>query len=125
MSWLSDFGNESEYLFLDNGYSEGLRVCNIVNTQNGMQYDIILKSFAFMNRILFDTGKKTNAEKRNVLYYHSPMNAIKLAENINMLICEIIKTMQDNTISIFDEYAINMCRQYFQDKRYVTIFTEN
>eukprot|EP01084_Bolivina_argentea_P304437 525746_1 len=49
VSWLSDFANESEYLFHQN--NSLLKICNVLNTVHGYEYKIILSALYIINEV--------------------------------------------------------------------------
>eukprot|EP01083_Nonionella_stella_P025711 70828_1 len=53
VSWLSDFGNESEKLFIQGRTANGhLKINNIVNCQTGTELQIILRSLALIDQFI-------------------------------------------------------------------------
>eukprot|EP01084_Bolivina_argentea_P180714 312203_1 len=56
VSWLSDFANEKEHLFLQNSY--GMRIVNIINAMNGTEYWTILDSLQIFSDIMNLKAKK-------------------------------------------------------------------
>eukprot|EP01084_Bolivina_argentea_P311094 538455_1 len=51
MSWLSDFSNEKEYLFIQNGEIDTLRINNIVEAESGVHIEIILAALSLLENI--------------------------------------------------------------------------
>eukprot|EP01084_Bolivina_argentea_P176548 305490_1 len=43
-NWLSDYGNEKEYLFIQMGWKYGLNISNIVDKSTGFQYKLIFQA---------------------------------------------------------------------------------
>eukprot|EP01084_Bolivina_argentea_P297970 513420_1 len=50
VSWLSDYGNESEYLFIQQDYHGALSIGNIIDVQMGTEYDSILDALRIIHQ---------------------------------------------------------------------------
>eukprot|EP01083_Nonionella_stella_P144823 452808_1 len=58
VSWLSDFGNESEFLFVQNGYYEKLRILNVLEPESGVEFEQILTAMRVIHDVMSVDGYK-------------------------------------------------------------------
>eukprot|EP01084_Bolivina_argentea_P187522 322990_1 len=79
--WLSDFGNEKEYLFIQGMPST--KIINIIEPQTGYEYNFILRTIQLVHDIL-------NEDSSNV-----PVAKLKLDANI----CDMIKIILEDKLS--------------------------
>eukprot|EP01084_Bolivina_argentea_P228246 385547_1 len=106
VSWLSDFANESEYLFK----SGVLCVNNITNLQ-GVEYINVIEAFRLMDNMLFYVP--INEKKQS---------SIDISDEMRSLIFKIISnTVTNNDFN--DAYISSMCKQYFQSKNIIRLET--
>eukprot|EP01084_Bolivina_argentea_P249853 418420_1 len=111
VSWLSDFANESEYLFVQNQYP--LQINNIYIMSKGCEYGCILKALT-----LFTGSFYTH---RNV-----GIDVMETVEDYNLLSDLIIHTLskysaQYEPKNYFDEYAQKMFDVFRENKRIIRI----
>eukprot|EP01084_Bolivina_argentea_P095037 170864_1 len=52
VSWLSDYANESEYLFIQN--EDVMKICNIIEPATGYEFYVILKALNILDKITND-----------------------------------------------------------------------
>eukprot|EP01084_Bolivina_argentea_P193228 331536_1 len=104
--WLSDFGNESEYLFIG-GHIGWLRMTDLIDARSGRKYKYILKAL----RIIDDANEQC-------ISYKDISNSVKLVSHFlsSMLTeyeqCHYLKN---------DYYAQNMVNRYFENKKSINI----
>eukprot|EP01084_Bolivina_argentea_P228244 385543_1 len=125
LSWVSDYANESEYLFLQTASDQGsLCIANILNTRNGFEYEYILQTLKTMDMILFDANHR---QKINDI-----SNTLLLTQRRKTLIFTII--INQHNLSSFhqqkfttrstctlDEYSKKLCHEYFKEKKVVKL----
>eukprot|EP01083_Nonionella_stella_P251393 867404_1 len=51
VSWLSRYGNEKEFLFLQN--AERFKIVNIIDYDSGYEYNVVLQALRFLDQILY------------------------------------------------------------------------
>eukprot|EP01084_Bolivina_argentea_P248808 416275_1 len=107
VSWLSDYANESEYLFIQSSY--GFRFNNIMHPKSGTEYKIILDAIKIIQRLI-------NGELLT-----------DLAENMKILIIKIIEEQLSHKISSYepfyslDDYSKNLINIYFHNVKTITL----
>eukprot|EP01084_Bolivina_argentea_P178450 308482_1 len=108
VAWLSDFANESEYLFIQNGFRL-LIMDNIINSKTGMEYKYLIHALYRRNwRMIVD-----KAEIKESTYYSNTLNH-KLVEQLmdEIIICELNQSEFD---FITDEYATKLINTYLKN----------
>eukprot|EP01084_Bolivina_argentea_P175372 303713_1 len=99
VSWLSDFGNESEFLFIQN--NDSLKIRNIVDLVKGIEYKLILQALNDLNNALTDKQRAT------------------IDESIQSLIVSLLKYKSLKSLS---EYGKYICSSYFKDLSWMNIY---
>eukprot|EP01084_Bolivina_argentea_P311825 539808_1 len=115
MSWLSDYGNELEYLFIQNNNNHRrLGIFDIVDAQFGYQYGCILESLRNIDLITYPYGTghvKSSGQQSTVT---SMMRAIMLNQLANKVPKHKIKMA-------LDSFAKTICDTYFDKKKWFEI----
>eukprot|EP01084_Bolivina_argentea_P137419 242006_1 len=70
LSWLSDFSNEKELLFLQNAHYVGLKIVNIIDTRNDVEYKAVLELLRLMDAILYSVNLTMfkNTDQHQLMY---------------------------------------------------------
>eukprot|EP01084_Bolivina_argentea_P259231 437338_1 len=104
-SWLSDFTNESEYLFIQSGDNVSLEVINIFQPEYGYEYEIILKCLRRLNNVLCG--------------FYSCRDIDDSGDNVRRLMVAIIENQLSfrlkrfKRLTSFSEYAVDIIQSYF------------
>eukprot|EP01084_Bolivina_argentea_P064126 116988_1 len=126
VSWLSDYTNEREYLFLQNsGPAERLEINNIFEPEYGYEYVLILNALKIIENITSDTRSYDQSEntinyKRNNRRFQSELHNPDTS-NIDSLV-EAMFSDQLSSISSYSrfnslsDYGRQMMKIYFQNK---------
>eukprot|EP01084_Bolivina_argentea_P090502 163069_1 len=100
VSWLSDYPNENEYIFIQNGY--GLWMRNIFIVKFGYQFNTIIKSVNIIQAII------SNQE------FDKDVDSM-----IKDLVIDIMQNNEQTTI--YRKYAAGMIKSYFEGRKGIHI----
>eukprot|EP01084_Bolivina_argentea_P211681 360032_1 len=117
VSWLSDYGNESECLFIQNDSDDfqTLIICNIFDPNSSIEYAGILQTLFCIDFYI------------NTNHPSSSMDEMPRTNNIISLMKVIIENQLSYTSEQFEpfksltQYAKNMCNVYFAKQKSITI----
>eukprot|EP01084_Bolivina_argentea_P169584 293970_1 len=94
-SWLSDFGNESEYLWFQRvEWSGCLFLRNVLNPKTGTGYEIIFRALDFIDKILYGCRNNLNVTTRDMIEGMCPEFEDKI-----------------------DDDTMNMCMKHFEEEK--------
>ena len=113
VNWLSDFGNEQEYIFLQMGSDERLKISNIIDTQYDYEYKQILIALNKIRKIFTNNG--------------GPLKYYKRDKNINDNLLQLMHQIISHQLSLklskhhqpfvgLDGYAANLINTYFKNR---------
>eukprot|EP01084_Bolivina_argentea_P297395 512334_1 len=109
VSWLSDYVNESEYLFIQNNDDQDyLQINNIVDAQNGIAYDPILNALRYFHFILI-----LNLDKASV--YQTEETQKLLAKILCHLLSKSIPSYQP--FLSLSKYAVHLFDTYLNNNK--------
>eukprot|EP01084_Bolivina_argentea_P251884 422647_1 len=106
-SWISDFGNEREYLFVQS-QSYVFTVKNIMHAKTGMNYSSIMQALTMIDQLMMRPAiaKRMSQE---------------LSQGMKLLMTELIKCQLSQTMiefeqktSIIDKYSKKLCKAHFE-----------
>eukprot|EP01084_Bolivina_argentea_P126398 223813_1 len=107
VAWCSDFGNESEYLFIQGCW---LSIHNIVETNSGCEYKPILESIALLTNVYSKSEYVADENHEQIL--------IKLIKNeLNM---EKWNSLKDYAKKLFHQYCVNRSESIFIDREQIS-----
>eukprot|EP01084_Bolivina_argentea_P097510 175301_1 len=106
VSWLSDYANEAEYIFIKVPSGGYLTIVNITDAQSGCQYQNILKA-------LQNIDNYTNGYRRQTKEYENEICVKLIAHQLSSTLPQYLpyNILKD------DIYAQNMIVQYFQNRK--------
>eukprot|EP01084_Bolivina_argentea_P291704 501361_1 len=111
VSWLSDYANEAEQLFIQN-YSV-LKLYNIIGVQHGYEYNVVLAALKSINQIVSCDDNDDDVDV--------------ITDLMGSLIKKIIlhqlsyKRLQYPKFASLSEYGRAMCSVYFNNKKDIEI----
>eukprot|EP01084_Bolivina_argentea_P291285 500608_1 len=105
VSWLSDFGNEKEYLFVQNENVRHLSIGNIIDAREGLEYNYILDVLIVINKIFTD-----KLDEKQIIT-NSMFQMIKALIS-NQLSKAIEEYQSFNSLT---EYGKKICNRFFQN----------
>eukprot|EP01084_Bolivina_argentea_P178799 309044_1 len=115
VSWLSDYANESEYLFIQN--EAPLQVVNITNMQSATDYKVIIKSLQIIDLVVAST---TNCYKEEIT---------EELRDLVVKICNHLLSLQYpfkyDAFQSLDKYAQDMISTHCKEKKEIFIDCEN
>eukprot|EP01084_Bolivina_argentea_P149322 260859_1 len=112
VSWLSDYGNELEYLFIQSENSERLTINNIVDARSGQHYGVILKALNIIHQATYSylTKQRVDSNMKNLI--------IKIFYNYQHM-------RMHKTFQCFNEYGMELINTYFKNKTFMRLdYTE-
>eukprot|EP01084_Bolivina_argentea_P207850 354546_1 len=116
-SWLSDYGNEDEYLFIQNSIFERLYLNDIVDMRSGYEYGDVLKALKTIENI---TNKQTTILK-NSDHIVAPISLV-----IRVLSNQLAKKLSGYSSFLKqNRYLNDLCQVYFGNKRKIEIYYTN
>eukprot|EP01084_Bolivina_argentea_P034218 63332_1 len=114
MRWISDYGNENEYLFIQNSTTYKLQINNITDTRCGTEYGTILKALKIIDAIIGPRNcrqpighnmKSLILKIINHQFAHQPFVSLN----------EHAKTIIDSYFKETKHYSINMeCKEIYE-----------
>eukprot|EP01084_Bolivina_argentea_P000914 1670_1 len=112
VSWLSDYPNEREYLFMQNEGIDGLLVQNIINIKHGIEYKMIITALKKIEQITQEDDILRLMEKSILT-----INASE--EMIGAIVSNQLskKLPQYQLFCRNNPYLQNLCNKYFQNTR--------
>eukprot|EP01084_Bolivina_argentea_P128098 226482_1 len=111
LSWLSDYGNEKECLFIQNLYV--LKIYNIIDTKFGCEYASILSALKNINKIM-----DYQDEDDQIGYITNSIQALMKKIIVNQLSYTITEY---DSFDSFRGYERKMCNIYFASKEHLKI----
>eukprot|EP01083_Nonionella_stella_P223839 797301_1 len=109
VSWLSDYANESEYLFLQNTFNEPLEITDIVHAQSGCRYNILLETLKEIQGII-----------------SGPWSSVA-SHSMSLMITRVIQDQLSHKLSGYKsidtlpEYGKSMCSTYFSNTETIVV----
>eukprot|EP01084_Bolivina_argentea_P132463 233758_1 len=112
-SWVSDYANEKESLFIQTRKS--IKMLDIIDVKNGIQYSMILNALDIINSILDINGGLLNSVG------DVSDSMVGLIQNIihHQLSCK--RPSEYKSFRSLTEYGKQICNQYFEKKQAVKV----
>eukprot|EP01084_Bolivina_argentea_P139913 246082_1 len=110
VEWLSDFGNEKEYLFIQNNCgTRGLHIVDIHDFSNNCNYEIMLIALKQIDNFLSNGQFVSVGKPMYLLIEHIILNQLSYTFNT----CPTFKSL--------NEYAQKMCRAFFRGRKCIRL----
>eukprot|EP01083_Nonionella_stella_P022589 62476_1 len=97
-SWMSDFGNEKEYLFVQSDYM--FTVANITHAETGTNYNVITKALTMIEQTM------TRPAHVNTL-------SQEWSKGMQALMVEIVQYELNGKCTVLNDYAKKLCTAHF------------
>eukprot|EP01084_Bolivina_argentea_P282537 483642_1 len=110
VSWLSNYGNENEYLFIQSGFS--LQIKNILEVRFGFEYSAVLDSLKTIDLIMMGQSKVLKFKSSEIVKDLT----IKIVHH--QLHSSISNYNLDNSLSY---YGNKMIKTYFKNKKVIYV----
>eukprot|EP01084_Bolivina_argentea_P253001 424867_1 len=111
VSWLSNYANEQEYLFIQNAEFSGLNIENITDVNTGCEYNRILDALTVIDRMMM--GRFDELDHVSNIS-HVLMKMI-ISHQISYEICTY------KSFETLSEYGRKLCDTFFKNRQYVYI----